>query len=299
MMCSKRVSIPTNRYGSYVTTNENAEYTIPTDGIQLPSKPLFASAPRSSKVVVATSTLPNAGKGLFAKTHILENHRFAFYNGIRKKAQDVNDADLLDNKAVYLDTNNDILIFGSPECEGYYANDPLDDNRCNCKIVCANGSYTLQATRNIEPNEELFLAYGADYWSRYSTPELQDKILCNYPHALIEGVTDDYDDILYLNVMKAKMHEQLPRTQTRSAVCRPVRIEALDCTRIVDKCTYDTGASTANYIGSAALEALEVYDKLVIEQCNHRVKLGDSRTILHLERKVTIRIRRRPQPNTH
>ena len=97
-------------------------------------------------------------------------------------------------------------------------------------------------------------------------------------------------DTLYLNVLRKTMNDKLPRTKNKSAVCRPVRIEALDNYHLVDRCTYDSGASSANYIGLAALQALSVYDKLTIEACDHTVKLGDGASLMTLNKKLTISV---------
>jgi len=68
MRTSARRSIPTNRYGTYVRTDENEVFPVVKHTVVLTTKPLFASAPKKSKVYIATSTIPDAGNGLFAIT---------------------------------------------------------------------------------------------------------------------------------------------------------------------------------------------------------------------------------------
>ena len=146
---SKRDIVPTNRYGSYVQTDENKVYVKPKRLIRLPAKKYFARGALHSKVVIAESSLPNANKGLFARKTIKEGEHFAYYNGQHTNLDGLNDHELLrNNYAIYCDLKRDTLVWGSPESEGYYINDPLDDDKCNCKITFHNGHYSVVANNS-------------------------------------------------------------------------------------------------------------------------------------------------------
>jgi len=303
---SQRKPIPTDRYGTYVSTNDHVEFSKPESITHLPPKKYFARAEAKSKVAIAQSTLPNANQGLFATKKIKEGEHFAYYNGELTSSDLIHQQDLLKrNCAVYMDDKRKTLVWGSPESEGYYINDPLDDNKCNCKITHNNGQYTVVALRNIYPWEELFLAYGEAYWRVYWTVSLKDKIISSYPAIVFdEPINDTLSaiefvmnnpvvpamDTVYLNVLRKTMNDKLPRTKNKSAVCRSVKIEALDNYHIVPRCTYDSGASSANYIGLNALQELDVHSKLTIEACSHTVKLGDGASLMTLTKKVTIAV---------
>ena len=114
-----------------------------------------------------------------------------------------------------------------------------------------------------------------------------DNTIAAIDHIMTHTITAD-TETLYLNVLRKRLHERLPRTIKKSAVCRPVKIEALDSRRIINRCTFDTGASAANYIGLQALKEFEMFDKLTIEACQHTVKLGDGASLMHITRKVTL-----------
>ena len=105
------------------------------------------------------------------------------------------------------------------------------------------------------------------------------------PHT---DITSD-DQPIFLNVLQKTMHERLPHTKHTSVVCRPIKITAVNNYRIVPKGTLDTGASSANYIGLAALQAWNIFPQLTIEACNHTVKLGDGKTI-SIKQKITLTV---------
>ena len=50
-------------------------------------------------------------------------------------------------------------------CYARYVNDPLDDEKCNAELKRIGNQVYLIATRDIYPNEEIFVAYGAAYWA--------------------------------------------------------------------------------------------------------------------------------------
>ena len=46
-----------------------------------------------------------------------------------------------------------------------YANDAIHEHKCNAIIIEHNGKVYLQATKPIQPNEEIYVQYGPGYWA--------------------------------------------------------------------------------------------------------------------------------------
>ncbi len=55
-------------------------------------------------------------------------------------------------------------------CMAGYINDPLDDLRCNVRPVWNENRCRIVAVRDIEPGEELLMAYGDIFWMRDILP---------------------------------------------------------------------------------------------------------------------------------
>jgi hypothetical protein len=67
----------------------------------------------------------------------------------------------------------------------------------------------------------------------------------------------------YSSFLLKVLHESVPRSVRKSAVRRAVRVSSEEgVSRRVEDCTYDTGASSGNYIGSKALQLLDNYEEL-------------------------------------
>jgi hypothetical protein len=69
--------------------------------------------------------------------------------------------------STYFDPISHKIVYGSKLTFGPYANDPRDDLRVNAKIKYVNttGKFGLYALEDdIEKGEEIFVAYGDDYW---------------------------------------------------------------------------------------------------------------------------------------
>lgn len=70
------------------------------------------------------------------------------------------------------------------DCYGRYANDPIDDQLVNAKILMIKGEMVLVAMVDIEPGDEIYLSYVGEYWyTRWDRleHELQKKVKRNYP----------------------------------------------------------------------------------------------------------------------
>lgn len=124
---------------------------------------------------LATSHIPNSGKGLFTAVPIKKGTIVAKYSGnvVDKDEYEKNDTgygvELSDGK---------ILDASSTQHElGRYANDCRAMNRRakHCKgnnaILYENRrkKVSVEATKNIPANSEIFVSYGATYWKKSST----------------------------------------------------------------------------------------------------------------------------------
>jgi hypothetical protein len=126
-------------------------------------------------VTVNQSSIPHAGKGLFALQEFRRNDYITFYDGIVVDRQEA-----LDLREKNLDTHIRSIYFLGDCINGYtgadiknghggasIANDLFKLN--NCKLVNADDNRVwLQATRNISTQEELGYSYGTQYWKCHS-----------------------------------------------------------------------------------------------------------------------------------
>ncbi|MDC0366806.1 SET domain-containing protein-lysine N-methyltransferase [bacterium] len=129
----------------------------------------------SDKFVVAPSTIPKAGKGLFAAVNIPKGTVLGHYTGkvLSTDEQEPDSAYMLiactrpswlsakefeakkdKEGCVTIDGAVDGSILG-------YANDNADENAINADI---NDNATFTAARDIEKGEEIFVDYGEHYW---------------------------------------------------------------------------------------------------------------------------------------
>lgn len=121
-------------------------------------------------VYVKKSTLPGAGKGLFAKKHIPKGSRIVEYKGRITKWKEVNSEDGNNGYIYYVNRNH--VIDASPYSRALarYANDAQGLYRT--KGVTNNSRYTedglkvyIESTRDIPAGSEIFVEYGKDYWN--------------------------------------------------------------------------------------------------------------------------------------
>ena len=111
------------------------------------------ATPTSKTLKVKTSTLPNAGKGLFAKIDIVKNSIITEYEGRKCKWKEVEDD--VDNGYIYhIDDNNVIDAAESVDTFGRYANDAaglqkIPGVKNNAIYIEENKRVFIKATRYI------------------------------------------------------------------------------------------------------------------------------------------------------
>jgi SET domain-containing protein len=104
--------------------------------------------------------------GLFAKKKIKANKFICQYGGETYEKFLLTTSDVKGD-STYFDPSVNRIVYGTKDSLGCYANDPKDDTKCNCiiKYVHRNKTFEVFALENdIEKEEELYLAYGEDYW---------------------------------------------------------------------------------------------------------------------------------------
>lgn len=133
-------------------------------------------------LVVKDSSIPNAGSGLFYEPFLSSSSQpgnksnvihsgttICYYTGHRHNFLSQK---YLSDKSYLMNVAGEILVDPGPvlSIKARYINDPLNDNFVNCKFVPEPSSFrcAVVATRDIMPEEELFVSYGEIYWSQQS-----------------------------------------------------------------------------------------------------------------------------------
>jgi uncharacterized protein len=122
-------------------------------------------------LVIQTSQIPNAGKGLFTTENIAKGTLYIEYLGDKYTWKQCQKRALDDKEGYvfYISERLCIDAFDTPEHLARFANDAAGLTKT--KGLCNNTIFHidkkrgyLQATRNIKEGEELFVSYGKDYW---------------------------------------------------------------------------------------------------------------------------------------
>lgn len=120
-------------------------------------------------LLVKTSTLPNAGKGLFTKVFIPKGTYIIEYTGKVSTWKDVDHEDGMNGYIYYLNRNHVINASKTPKALARYANDAR--GLSNIKGVLNNAVYEeenkkvyIKAVKDIEAGQEIFVRYGKEYW---------------------------------------------------------------------------------------------------------------------------------------
>ena len=143
--------------------------------------------PDNSKFYVATSLVPDAGHGLFAKRLLKGDTLLCQYYG-RKCPTDPSDKYTIRPPGIdSTDHSQDIDAYDPASnrvlCLAGFVNDPLDETMENARWEYINGKLYLRATRDIRPKEQIFAHYGYEYWAWLSdqwTLPLQLQIIRRY-----------------------------------------------------------------------------------------------------------------------
>jgi len=117
------------------------------------------------------STIPNAGLGLFTRAYIPKGENIIEYKGRKTTWKEITDSKEEDNLYImYVAEDNVIDARKTKKALARYANDA--SGLTKIKGLKNNGAYVhdddgrvyIEAKRNIEAGEEIFVGYGKDYW---------------------------------------------------------------------------------------------------------------------------------------
>jgi len=122
-------------------------------------------------LLVKTSKLPKAGKGLFTDKPIKKGKKIIEYKGeiIDWKEYEKRVKDDKDGYLFFINKQRCIDAFSTPEYKARYANDAEGLSRV--KGLKNNSSYEIfddkcfiVSERDIEAGEEIFVSYSKEYW---------------------------------------------------------------------------------------------------------------------------------------
>jgi uncharacterized protein len=117
---------------------------------------------------IKTSTIPDAGKGLFTKIPIARGTRIVEYKGTVTTWDAVKD-DPTNSYVYFLKPNHVIDARHHPKSLARYVNDAMGLVRSksrtnNARFVNDGLRVYIAATRDIQAGEEIFVEYGTKYW---------------------------------------------------------------------------------------------------------------------------------------
>ncbi len=122
-------------------------------------------------LIVKTSLLPKAGKGLFTTKDIKKGELVIEYKGeiINWKEYQVRVDRDEDGYLFHINNNHCIDAFHTPQHKARYANDAAGLSRVkgltnNCVYEIIDKKCFIKATKNIPAGSEIFVTYTKEYW---------------------------------------------------------------------------------------------------------------------------------------
>lgn len=133
---------------------------------------LFESI-ESKNLKVDTSTIPNSGKGLFAKKDFRKGEAICKFSGDLIDDDELYRRDVGGERSSYfIGVGDKTLDVYNSKCFARYANDAEGFGKIRGKsnnstiYSSSNSKYAyICATRDIKAGEEIFVNYGEDYWN--------------------------------------------------------------------------------------------------------------------------------------
>lgn len=120
-------------------------------------------------LVVKKSTLPGAGKGLFTRVLIPRNSIIVQYKGRLSTWKEVQHDNGSNGYLYYV--NRNLVIDARPykKAKARYANDArgtrkINGVRNNAVYIEKDSKVFIQASKDIQPGEEILVNYGKEYW---------------------------------------------------------------------------------------------------------------------------------------
>ncbi|MBL7864351.1 MAG: SET domain-containing protein [Cyclobacteriaceae bacterium] len=124
----------------------------------------------TKSLLIRSSSLPDAGMGLFTTVDIHKGERIVEYKGRLVKWKDVKHTDGHNGYLLRLDRSLAIDARPKNSGKGRYANDAmglvrLPGLRNNAEYLIYGKRVFIEATRNIRKGEEVLVAYGREFWA--------------------------------------------------------------------------------------------------------------------------------------
>ncbi|HUP13249.1 MAG TPA: SET domain-containing protein-lysine N-methyltransferase [Niastella sp.] len=121
------------------------------------------------QLYVKTSTLPNAGKGLFTKKFIPKGTRIVEYKGRTRTWKEVQKDEDESPYIYYVKRNFVIDALNDKKALARYANDArglqrVKDLKNNAEYIEEGVRVFIEATKDIPAGGEIFVGYGPEYW---------------------------------------------------------------------------------------------------------------------------------------
>lgn len=121
------------------------------------------------QLYVKTSTLPNAGKGLFTKKFIPKGTRIVEYKGKTRTWKEVQKDEDESPYIYYVKRNFVIDALNDKKALARYANDArglqrVKDLSNNAEYVEEGTRVFIEAAKDIPAGGEIFVGYGPEYW---------------------------------------------------------------------------------------------------------------------------------------
>ena len=121
------------------------------------------------QLIIKRSNIHEAGKGLFTKKFIKKGIRITEYKGRITTWKEVQKSDVFNAYVYYIKRDHVIDAMKRKKVLARYINDAAGITRIkgitnNCKFMNENGRVFIESIKKIEAGEELFVAYGKEYW---------------------------------------------------------------------------------------------------------------------------------------
>lgn len=118
---------------------------------------------------VKKSQIPNSGKGLFTTVDIKKSERIVEYKGRLYKWKDIKYQDHINGYLLFM-TSQAVIDARKSRSFGRYANDAaglsrVDGLKNNAEYLYEGKRCYIESKRTIKAGEEIFVAYGREYWS--------------------------------------------------------------------------------------------------------------------------------------
>ena len=121
------------------------------------------------QLVIKKSKLPGAGKGLFTKKKIEKGTRIVEYKGKIQPWREVKHEDGHNAYLMHINRNTVINAKSAMKAFARYANDAngiikVEGLRNNSESISEGRKCFIDAIRDIEAGEEIFVSYTKEYW---------------------------------------------------------------------------------------------------------------------------------------